>query len=119
MILCLLLTAGTTWAVFEFIVWNRLPSELVGKWVVEGGEQNEDTYDFYRDGTMVGHVSNPLGNLGIIKAHVRVEGDKLIIITQSSRGQTAVHTKRIRTLTRTELVLEDGNSQITKMVRAD
>jgi len=35
--LILLLVAGGTWAVFEFVVWNKLPGELVGKWVAAPG----------------------------------------------------------------------------------
>src|SRR5438552_8558455 len=34
-----LLTAGSVWAFFEFVVWSNIPSELVGKWVVLEGPQ--------------------------------------------------------------------------------
>jgi uncharacterized protein (TIGR03066 family) len=119
LILGLLLAAGGTWAVFEFVIWSKVPSALLGKWVVEGGEQDGANFDFFRDGTMVGRV-NLRGSEGIIKARVRVEGDKLILITQNSQtGQTVLRTQRIRTLTRTELVLEDGKGQLTRMSRAD
>jgi hypothetical protein len=56
--LCLLLSAGGAWAVFEFVVWNRLPAELVGKWVVEGGAQDGATFDFSRSGNLEAHLNN-------------------------------------------------------------
>jgi len=119
LILCLLLAAGGTWAVFEYVIWTNIPGALIGKWVVEGGEQDGANFDFFRDGTMVGRI-NLRGSEGIIKARVRVEGDKLLLITQNSQtGQAVLRTQRIRTLTRTELVLEDGKGQVTRMVRAD
>src|SRR5262245_26280274 len=67
-----------TWGFCELVVWNRLPSELVGKWVVVKGppEYKDAVFDFYRNGTMEGKV-NLKGNEGIIKADVRLEGDKI------------------------------------------
>src|SRR5262245_55932537 len=59
--------AGATWAVFEFVVWAKVPSELVGKWVVMEGPDEGGTIDFYRNGTMVAKV-NLAGRLGIIEA---------------------------------------------------
>src|SRR5258708_7271342 len=55
--LCLFLTAGGTWAVMELVVWNKLPPQLVGKWAVQGGEQDGATFDFFRNGTMVGRLN--------------------------------------------------------------
>src|SRR5262245_11660891 len=42
-VLLLLLAGGGSWATFELVVWNKLPADLVGKWVVEGGSQDGAT----------------------------------------------------------------------------
>ncbi len=54
----LLAAAGTTFAFCEFVVWNRLPAELVGKWTVEGGPQDGATFDFSRSGSLEAHLNN-------------------------------------------------------------
>jgi uncharacterized protein (TIGR03066 family) len=116
---CILLTAGTTWAVFEYFVWNRLPSELVGKWVVEGGEQDGATFDFYRNGTMTGRI-NVQGKEGIIDARVRVVNHTLYITTLNPHsGSHERRTQDIESLTRTQLVLVDENGTRFQMARAD
>jgi uncharacterized protein (TIGR03066 family) len=112
-------SAGGVWAFCEFVVWNRLPSELVGKWVVTDGPQEGATFDFFRNGTMVGKI-DVQGREGIIDASVRVEGNKLYSTTthpQSGRADTRVQT--IRTLTATALVVEDDRGQVMKMERAN
>jgi uncharacterized protein (TIGR03066 family) len=110
--------ASGTWALFEFVVWNRLPAELVGKWVVQGGEQDGATFDFHRNGTMVGRI-NVRGNEGIINAQAAVEGDALLITTQNpttKRGETKKQT--IKTLNATDLVLQDEQKNVFRMERA-
>ncbi len=116
---CLLGAAGGTWAFFEFFVFSKVPSELVGKWVVQGGEQDGATFDFYRNGGMVGRI-NMAGKEGIVNARVAVEGDNLLITTQNPRtGREETKTQRIKTLTANELVLEDERRQVFRMTRAD
>jgi uncharacterized protein (TIGR03066 family) len=114
----LVLAAGASWAVMEFVVWNKLPSELVGKWEVVQGppKYKEAVFEFYRSGKMVGHL-NDNGNLRIMKADVRVEGDKLHITTRRpSTGEEHVSVQTIRTLNDKELVVADER-EIVKMVR--
>jgi uncharacterized protein (TIGR03066 family) len=115
---CVLLAAGGTWAVMEFVVWNKLPPELVGKWVVQGGEQDGATFDFYRNGTMVGRINNR-GMEGVIDARVAVEGESLFITTQNPRtkgDETKTHT--IKTLNGQQLVLQDQQGTVFRMERA-
>jgi uncharacterized protein (TIGR03066 family) len=116
--LCLLVPFGGTWAAFEFVVWNRLPGALVGKWVVTEGEQEGATFDFYRGGTMVGRI-NMKGREGIVEARVRVE-DKTLFITTTNpfTHQEETRTQAIRVMTGTELVLEDGEGHVFPMRRA-
>ena len=116
--LCLLLAAGGTWAFMEFVVWNKLPPELVGKWVVQGGEQDGATFDFYRNGTMVGRINNR-GMEGVIDARVAVDGELLLITTQNPRtkgDETKKHT--IKTLNGQQLVLQDEQGNVFRMERA-
>ncbi len=113
-----LAVGGATWAVFEFVVWNKLPAELVGKWVVVEGPQEGATFDFYRSGTMVG-VINVRGKEGHINARIRVEGTKIYSTTRHPKtGEQMTRVQVIRVLTAKELVLQDEQGQILKMERA-
>jgi uncharacterized protein (TIGR03066 family) len=119
LVICLLVAAGGTWAFLEFVVWNKLPAELVGKWVVQGGEQDGATFDFYRSGAMVGRI-NVRGKEGIINAHVAVDGDVLLITTQNpSTRRDETKKQTIKTLSATELVLQDEQGNRFRMERAD
>ena len=102
----------------EFVVWNKLPGNLVGKWVVQGGDQDGATFDFFRNGTMVGRI-NMGGNLHIIDAQVACEGDTLFITTQNpmtKRAETKQQT--IKILNAKELVLQDEQRKLFRMERA-
>jgi uncharacterized protein (TIGR03066 family) len=115
----LLVAAGTAWATAEFFVLNHLPSELVGKWVVEGGPQDGATFDFYRNGSMEGHI-NVNGREGIVKARLRVDGKVLLSTTtnpHTRQDETRVQT--IKTITQSQLVLEDDRGQVLQMTRAN
>jgi uncharacterized protein (TIGR03066 family) len=118
-LLCLVFAGGGTWAVAEFFVFSKLPPELVGKWVVQGGPQDGATFDFYRDGSMVAHLNNN-GSVGIIKAGASVEGKQLLTTTrQPSTGQLKTSVSHIRELTRDSLVLESEQGEVTRMSRAE
>ncbi len=116
--LCLVAACAGTWALMEYVVWSRVPSALVGKWVVVGGEQDGATFDFFRNGTMIGHV-NVNGNEHIIKADVSLEEDTLFITTTHPRtGQVDTKTQTIKTLNAKELVLQDERNKVFRMERA-
>jgi hypothetical protein len=117
--LCLLLAFGSTWAVCEFFVWAKLPPELVGRWVVEGGPQDGATFDFSRKGTLEAHLNNG-GREYLLLAKVAVEDKKLLITTPNP------HTKEdetrsciIRELTQNRLVVEFEKGEVFKMARAN
>ena len=119
LVLCLLVAGSGTWAIMEFVVWNKLPSALVGKWVVVGGEQDGATFDFFRNGTMQGRI-NMGGNEGIINAHVAVEENTLFITTHNPRnGREETKKHVIQTLNARELVLQDDRNNTFRMERAD
>jgi uncharacterized protein (TIGR03066 family) len=110
---------GGTWALFEFVVWNELPAELVGKWVVKEGPQEGATFDFYRNGTMVGHVDAG-GKEAIVNARVRVEDKKIYSTTRNPyTGGDDTKVLVIRTLTARDLVVKDEQGKLMKMERAE
>jgi uncharacterized protein (TIGR03066 family) len=116
---CLIVAAGGSWAFAEFVLWNKLPPELVGKWVVVGGEQDGATFDFYRSGTMVGNV-NVQGRHGIVNATVAVEGDKLLTTTRNpSTGREETRSQTIKTLNRRSLELVDARGLVLNLIRAN
>jgi uncharacterized protein (TIGR03066 family) len=117
--LCVLLTSGVTWAACEFVILSKLPSELVGKWVVVGGQQDGATFDFSRRGTMVARLNNN-GREALVKATVTVEGDILCVTTP--HPQTNVEdTRKIKILELTDrkLTLQDEKGEVWKMDRAN
>jgi uncharacterized protein (TIGR03066 family) len=116
--LCLVVACGGTWAIMEYYVWNRLPSALVGKWVIVGGDQDGATFDFYPNGTMIGNV-NVNGNEHRIDAQVAVEENSLFITTKHPKtGQVDTRTQTIKTLNAKELVLQDEKKNVFRMERA-
>jgi hypothetical protein len=118
-VLCALLVGGATWALFEFVIWNTTPTELVGKWVVTEGPQEGATFDFYRGGRMVG-VVNVGGKEGIVEARIRVEDNKIFSTTRNpNTGRDDTRVLVIRRLSATDLVLEDEQSGLLKMERAN
>jgi len=119
LVLILAATAIGSWALLEFVILSNIPSSLVGKWVVEGGEQEGATFDFSRNGRMVGRV-NVGGREGIIDARTRVEGDKLLTTTLNPlTGQDETHAQIIKVLTDRKLVLVDENKQVLELSRAE
>jgi uncharacterized protein (TIGR03066 family) len=118
--LCLAV-AGGTWAFFEFVVWNRLPSELVGRWeVIQGPKEYKDAvFEFHRSGKMIGYL-NENEKVGLLKAEIRIEGDKIYSTThQRQTGQEATTVQTIRSLTAREFVVEDSKGIRTHMRRIE
>jgi len=119
LLLCLVFAGGGAWAVTEFLILSKLPSELVGKWEVHGGPQDGATFDFYRNGSMVAHLNNN-GRENVLKARAAVVDKKLFTTTQNPHtGQDETRTSIIRELTRSSLVLETAEGEVYRMARAD
>ena len=115
----MLLAFGATWALMEFVVWNKLPSALVGKWVVKDGEQEGATFDFFRDGRMIANINNR-GNHDIINAQVTVDGELLLITTQHPVTKAEMTKKfLVKTLSANYLVLDDEQKVTWRMERAN
>src|SRR5260370_30129842 len=94
---CLLLAAGGTLAVFHFFIWNKVPADLVGTWVVQGGPMSGGTFEFAPDGAMeMRHEGADVG----MKGRVTVHGKTLQTITYNRTTQREEsHRSTIRELT--------------------
>jgi hypothetical protein len=100
----------------EFVVWNKLPSDLVGKWIATG--KQVATLEFSRNGTMVGRF-NVEGKLHVVEARVAVENQTLFITTRDTQGKNELTKKQtIKSLNSNELVLQDELKIITRFQRA-
>lgn len=111
--------AIATWLVFEFVVWNKIPSGFVGKWVVEGGPQDGATFDFFRNGTMFGRI-NFQGQERIVHAKVRIDGDVLYSTTTNPNTREPETRKQtIQSLTDDTLILQDPRGGKLRLVRAE
>jgi hypothetical protein len=120
LVLCMVLAGGGTWALFEFVIWNTMPSELVGRWeVVQGPREYRDaTFEFFWFGSMEGRINHD-DNLHLVQARVKVVGDKIYSTTRHPRtGAELTQIQHILTLTATELVVEDEKGEQLKMRRA-
>jgi uncharacterized protein (TIGR03066 family) len=117
--LAVLAVGAGTWALFEYVIWNTTPPELVGKWLVVRGPQDGATFDFYRNGTMVGHV-NMDGREGIVSARIRVEGDRIYATTRHPvSGEELTRVQTIERISRKNLVLKDERGEVLVMERAE
>jgi hypothetical protein len=116
--LCLLIPAGSAWGVFEFFVWSKLPPELVGKWVVQGGPQDGATFDFSRRGTVEAHL-NHQGMEHILQGTAAVKDRTLLITTQNPHTrQEETRSCNIRELTPRSLIVEFETGEVFRMTRA-
>ncbi|HYT87617.1 MAG TPA: hypothetical protein VEL76_02755 [Gemmataceae bacterium] len=115
--LCLALVGAGTWAVFEFFIWARLPSGLVGKWVVQGGPMAGGTFEFGRSGTLETRIKDG-ATVYTLKARATVEDKTLRTTTANpATGTEETRTSLIRELTEKTLILELEKGQVVKMVR--
>jgi uncharacterized protein (TIGR03066 family) len=114
------LVAGVSaWFGYDLVFAARVPAELVGKWVITEGPQEGATFDFYRNGTMIGKV-NAGGNEAIVNARIHVEDNKIYSTTQNpNTGQDETMVLVIRTLTAKNLVVEDQQGKLLNMERAE
>src|SRR5262249_32674194 len=101
-----------------FFVWSRLPADLVGKWVVEGGPQDGATFDFSRNGTLEAHL-NDKGMTRILQATVAVKDRTLLVTTRNPHTrQDETRSCVIRELTDRSLIVEFEKGEVFRMARA-
>ncbi len=112
----LLLLGGATLAVFEFVIWNKVPAALVGKWEVQGGPMSGGTFEFSRTGAVeVRHQGAQVA----LSGRAAVDGKTLLLTTRDPKDIRLEQTRpsTIRELTATTFVLELEKGEVLKMVR--
>ena len=115
----LIVVAAGVWGLFEFVIWNNIPAELVGKWEIMEGPDEGGTVDFYRNGSMVAHV-NRAGMLGITEARIRVDEKKIHVTTRRREtGEELTRVQTIKLLEGDRLVLQDEKGNLLKLRRAE
>src|SRR5262249_11704509 len=118
LVLGVLLAGGGTLAVLEFLVWNRVPPELVGKWRVEQGSEFSGTFDFSRDGRLDVRLTAQGRDIQL-KSRASVRGKTLRTTPENASGRPEETREwTILELTADSLILEMENGQTLKMVRA-
>jgi uncharacterized protein (TIGR03066 family) len=106
-----------SFAVFEFVLPGKLPSELVGEWRVVGGPMNGMTLQFKRNGTMIGKATVQ-GKDSEMEGQAEVAGNTLRTTTTNPfTGRPETGTQTIITLTETEFVTEDPKGTRITMQR--
>jgi hypothetical protein len=116
-VICVFLAFGVTLAVCELFIFSKLPRELLGTWVVQGGKQNGATIDFSRRGTMEAHLDGG-DHTDIVYATVAVEGNALLVTTPhpvTKVEKTSLF--KIIELTEARLTLQDEQGELWKMIR--
>jgi hypothetical protein len=119
-VLCVVFAGGGTWALGEFVIFSKLPPELVGKWeVLEGKDMKGAIFDFSRFGSLEAHLPSPdPKKTNVLQGSVSVEDKKLFITTQNPRTkQDETRSCLIRELTPTTLTVEFEKGEIFKMLR--
>jgi uncharacterized protein (TIGR03066 family) len=116
MVAAAVVVAAALFAVFEFLLPDRIPPELVGRWQVVEGDWAGMTLEFKRNGAMTGR---PLGAQDrLVEGHASVEGKLLWTTTTNPfTGREETGTQKILTLTGTELVTEDSKGTRITMKR--
>jgi hypothetical protein len=111
--LALLVVGGGTLAVFEFLIWTKVPPALVGTWEVQHGSLSGGTLTFSRDGTL-----QMRHRTADVRWNVSVQDKALVMTTRSAYGP-AEQTQRgfIRELTANSLVLELDKGEVLTLVR--
>ena len=103
----------------EYVVWNTVPPELVGRWVVSEGPDRGQTLDFHRGGTLIATVTQET-KVGVVEARIRVDGKKITAtLTNQITGERGTRTQTIRHLDARNLVLEAEGGMVIKLHRPD
>jgi uncharacterized protein (TIGR03066 family) len=115
-LLLVAIVAGTSFAVFQFLLPGRIPPQLVGQWRVVGGPMDGTFFEFQSNGTMIGRRT--LGDKeGLIEGTAKAAGKTLRTTTTNPFTRKAeTGTQTIVTLTENEFVTEDERGTRVTMV---
>jgi hypothetical protein len=118
---CLVGGYVATCVLVENVLWPRIPSALAGKWHAQDSKQ-EVTLEFSRNGAFTARATLA-GKEGVVYARAQLDdaNEKALHII-SVNPQTKEEVKKthiIRSLTKTELVMEDPTGEVSTFVRLD
>jgi len=131
------LSAAITYWLCDNVFLSRVPTGLLGKWEVTEGELAGYEMEFYRNGTMRSHVMLENGLPRIDVADVHLADDmlettfyipavgapqslwwRIVHVFVPESGAKVTVAQRIIALTPADLVIEDEDGKLIKMVRA-
>jgi uncharacterized protein (TIGR03066 family) len=119
LIACFVAAGMVTFVLFEYALPGKVPSALVGKWAVQGGEQAGVTLEFRRHGAFQARAKVG-GQVGGFDGRAEVEGEKLRIFSVNPQtGAEEAKTHVIEKLTETELTLQDPRGVRSTLIRVD
>jgi uncharacterized protein (TIGR03066 family) len=111
------LAGAGTYALLEYVILSKVPPELVGRWRVVSGQMNGATFEFRRNGTMIGSMFAD-GKENLLEGKARSDGKILRTTTTNPyTGKAETGTQTIVTLTQTQLITQDSNGTTVTMER--
>jgi len=117
-LVCLVVAGGGSYFVMTSYVIAQVPAEIVGTWQVKGGEMNGTKMTFHRDGTFTSMVTIEGRDIPI-EARVAVHDKALqFTIVNGFTGKQETKTQTVRSLTETEMIVEEGGVT-SKLVRVN
>jgi uncharacterized protein (TIGR03066 family) len=116
-LLAVALAGAGTYALLEYVILSKVPPELVGRWRVVGGQMSGATFEFRRNGTMIGRMIVD-GKENLLEGKARSDGKILRTTTTNPyTGKAETGTQTIVTLTQTQLITQDSNGTTVTMER--
>jgi uncharacterized protein (TIGR03066 family) len=116
-LLLVALSGAAAYALLDYVILAKVPTELVGRWRVVSGQMTGATFEFRRDGTMIGRMFVD-GKENVLEGKAKSDGKTLrTTSTNPFTGKSETGTQTILTLTATELVTEDKNGTRVMMER--
>ncbi len=119
---CLVVAAGATYYLVDFVLWPRIPVALVGTWQSKDSQQNVVTLEFWANGHFEARAEVG-GQVGVVygSAVTDPNDDTKLLITSTDRksGHQITKTHIIHSLTEKELMLEDPMGKVSRLVRLE
>jgi len=113
----LLASAAVTFAVGEHLLLPRLPSLMLGKWVVVEGQYTGSNVEFSRNGTMLSTLNKDVATEKI-QGQVRVEGTMLWVTTRDAlTGKSTTDALTVLELSPLQFVTQDEDGNLLLMKR--
>jgi len=109
----LAVSGAATYFVLTTYIWPPIPDTIAGTWQVKGGEMDGTRMTFQRDGTFSSMVTIDGRDIPIV-ARVALH-DKILQFTIATgpAGREETKTQTIRSLTESEMIVEEGGATST------